>query len=174
MPVDPFIGEIYMGGMNFAPNGFMSCSGQLLPINTYAALFSLLGTTFGGNGVNNFALPDLRGRMPMGQGSGPGLTPHNMGEISGQETVTLTTNELPAHNHAQYAVTDAGTTAVPTNAYLANTGALDKEYRPSGTLTPMNSGTIASAGGNQAHNNMPPYLVLNFYIAITGTFPSRN
>ena len=121
-----------MGGMNFAPRGYASCQGQLLSISQNTALFALLGTTFGGNGQTTFALPDLRGRVPMGEGQGPGLTGRTLGEVGGTETVTLITNEIPAHLHTLNGVTEAGNTSVPTGAYLANTGALDKEYRSAG------------------------------------------
>jgi microcystin-dependent protein len=174
MPGEPFLGEIYMSGFNFVPQNFASCSGQLFAISTNTALFALLGTTFGGNGQTNFALPDLRGRVPVAQGSGSGLTPRVLGEVSGTETVTLLTDQIPAHRHGMKAVSDPGNTSAPANAYLANTGALDTEYNTSGTKTAMNRGVIGSTGGDQPHDNMPPYLVLNFYIALVGIFPSRN
>lgn len=174
MPNEPYLAEIYIGGMNFAPRGYAACQGQLLSIAQNTALFSLLGTTFGGNGQTTFALPDLRGRVPMGDGQGPGLSAHTLGEVGGVETVTLIATEIPAHSHSLNAVTEAGNTSVPTGAYLANTGALDKEYRPTGTPAVMNAAAIGNAGGNQPHNNLQPYLVLNFYIALVGIFPSRN
>ena len=133
MPSEPFLGEISMSGFNFAPRGYAFCAGQLLSISQNTALFVLLGTTFGGNGQTTFALPDLRGRVPMGEGSGPGLTPKTLGEVSGAETTTLTTNQIPQHNHSLNAVSDAGDTSSPANAFLANSGALDKEYKASGT-----------------------------------------
>lgn len=174
MPDTPLLAEIYMGGMNFAPRGYITCQGQVLSISNNTALFSLLGTTFGGNGTTTFALPDLRGRVPIGQGTGPGLTPKTLGEVGGSENVTLLTTQLPAHTHQLVAVQDAGDSSVPTGAYLANTGQLDREYKSSGTTTPMAAGAIGNAGGNQPHNNMQPYLVLNFYIATEGIYPSRN
>jgi microcystin-dependent protein len=174
MPQTPIIAEIYMGGMNFAPRGYASCQGQLVAIAQNTALFSLLGTTFGGNGQTTFALPDLRGRVPMGQGQGPGLSSKNLGEVGGTETVTLISTEIPAHTHTLNAVSEGGDASAPAGKYLANTGALDKEYKSTGTVVQMNAGAVGSAGGNQPHNNMPPYLVLNFYIAIEGIFPSRN
>ena len=174
MPAEPFIGEIFMGGMNFAPRDFATCDGQLLQIAQNTALFSLLGTTFGGDGVTTFALPDLRGRVPMHMGQGPGLTNRTMGEQSGNEVVTLITSQIPAHTHSLNAVSDAGDISAPAGALLANTGALDKEYKTSGTPVPMHPTAIGASGGNQPHNNMPPYLVLNFYIALYGIFPSRN
>ncbi|MEO6673938.1 MAG: tail fiber protein [Ginsengibacter sp.] len=174
MPSEPFIAEIYMGGMNFAPVGYSTCQGQLLSISQNTALFSLLGTTFGGDGVSTFALPDLQGRVPIGQGQGPGLTPRSLGEVSGEENVTLISSEMPAHSHVFNAVSEAGDTSAPAGAYLANTGALDREYKTTGTGAPMNTGAIGIAGGSQPHDNMPPYLVLTFYIAVQGIFPSRN
>jgi microcystin-dependent protein len=174
MPYEPFIAEIFMGGMNFAPRGYATCQGQLLAIAQNTALFSLLGTTFGGNGQTTFALPDLRGRVPMGWGQGPGLTPRTLGESGGQENTTLLLTQVPAHTHNMNAVSEAGDTSVPTGKYLANSGALDKEYRTTGTMVQMGANSISPAGGSQPHNNLQPFLVLNFYIALEGIFPSRN
>jgi microcystin-dependent protein len=175
MPNEPFLGEIYLSGINFAPRGYALCSGQILSIAQNTALFSLLGTTFGGNGQTNFALPDLRGRVPVGAGQGPGLSNKTLGEVAGEEAVTLIATQMPAHSHALNAVTDAGDVSAPTNAFLANTGALDKEYKSTpGTSTSMNPAAIGVSGGSQPHDNMPPYLVLNMYIAMEGIFPSRN
>ena len=174
MPSEPYIAEIFMGGMNFAPRGYATCQGQILTIAQNTALFSLLGTTFGGNGQTTFALPDLRGRVPMGMGQGPGLTPRTLGEQSGAESVTLLTNQMPAHTHTLQAVSEAGDASAPAGAYLANSGALDKEYKANGSIVGMNPAAIAPIGGSQPHNNLQPYLVLNFYIAVQGIFPSRN
>ena len=176
MPSEPFIAEIYMGGMNFAPRGFATCQGQILSIAQNTALFSLLGTTFGGNGQTTFALPDLRGRVPMGWGQGPGLTNRVLGEVGGTETVTLLSTQIPAHTHALNAVSDVGDASTPAGSFLANSGALDKEYKSStgGTIVQMNTGAIGSTGNNQPHSNEQPFLVLNFYIAVEGIFPSRN
>lgn len=174
MPSEPFLAEIYMGGMNFAPRGFATCSGQIVSIAQNTALFALLGTTFGGNGQTTFALPDLRGRVPMGEGQGPGLSPRTLGEVGGTETVTLISTQIPAHNHTLNAVSDAGDVSAPSGNYLANSGALDKEYKATGTVVQMNANAVGSAGGSQPHANIQPYLVLNFYIAMEGIFPSRN
>ena len=175
MPSEPFIAEIFMGGMNFAPRGYALCQGQILSIAQNTALFSLLGTTFGGNGQTTFALPDLRGRVPMGWGQGPGLSSRTLGETGGTETTTLIISQIPAHNHTLNALPASGNTSDPTGNYLANTGPLDKEYLNSGaSLTPMAANSISPAGGSQPHNNIQPYLVLNFYIALEGIFPSRN
>lgn len=178
---DGYIGEIYMAGFNFPPRGTASCSGQLLSISQNTALFSLLGTTYGGNGTTNFQLPDLRGRVPMCQGQGNGLTPRTLGEVGGVENVTLTTNQMPAHTHAitvhPQGINVAGDTADPTGNFPANTGALDREYKTPGSAT-VNMGASAAnitpTGGNLPHDNMQPYLVLNFYIILNGVFPSRN
>lgn len=175
MPSEPFVAEIFMGGMNFAPRGYATCQGQLLPIAQNTALFSLLGTTFGGNGQTTFALPDLRGRVPMGWGQGPGLSPRDLGETGGEENTTLLVTQIPAHNHLLNASSEAGDSSVPTGKVLANTGALDKEYRTLGASTvQLNASSISATGGNQPHNNLQPFLVLNFYIAVEGIFPSRN
>ena len=172
--MDPMLGEIYLSGINFAPRGYLFCQGQILSISQNTALFALLGVNFGGNGSTTFGLPDLRGRVPMGWGQGPGLTPRTLGEMGGSETVTLLSTQMPAHNHGLTAVSDAGDTSSPTGAYLANTGSLDREYKTSGSTTQMNPAAVGISGGNQPHENMPPYLVLNFYIAVEGIFPSRN
>lgn len=174
MPATPFIGEISIFGFNFNPRGWEFCNGQLLPIAQNDALFALIGTTYGGDGQTTFAMPDLRGRVPFHFGQGPGLSNHFIGEQSGQESVTILPNQLPLHNHSLNAVSDAGDVSVPTGAYLANTGALDKEYITGGTVVPMNANVIGPAGGNQPHNNIQPYAALNYCIASEGIFPSRN
>ena len=174
MPDLPFIGEIFMGGYNFAPRGYALCQGQILSISSNTALFSLLGTTYGGNGSTTFALPDLRGRVPMGWGQGPGLSPNSLGQASGTETVTLTINQIPVHTHQLNAVSEPGDGSSPQGAYLANSGALDKEYKSTGTTVAMNANAVNTAGGSQPHSNLQPYLVLNIYIALEGIFPSRN
>ncbi len=170
----PFLGMIAMFGFNFAPRGWAFCNGQILPIAQNTALFSLLGTTYGGNGQTTFALPDLRGRVPIGQFQGPGLSDYTLGQVAGSETVTLLSTQIPAHTHTLNGITQAGTSAVPTGNLPANTGALDKEYGIPGTLTPMNAQAIGSTGGNQPHSNMQPYLAINYCIALQGIFPSRN
>ena len=180
MPSEPYIGEISMFAGNFAIRGYAFCQGQILSIAQNTALFSILGTTYGGNGQTTFALPDLRGRAPIGSGQGPGLSIRSLGQVLGSETVTLTLNQMPAHNHTvtvnPQAVAAAGTTADPTGAYPANTGALDKEYSTTGSTVNMGAaaGTVGIAGGSQPHDNMPPSLVINFLIALEGIFPSRN
>lgn len=184
MSTEPFIGEIKILGFNFAPQNYQICAGQLLPISQNAALFSLLGTTYGGNGIQTFALPDLQGRMPIGQGSGPGLPVHNMGEISGATNVTLLTSNMPAHVHPATGIvvnvpvsTSAGDTASPSGAFLANTGAevfssVNTPNQNYGSLSV--SGTTGIAGSATPISIMNPYLVVNYSIAIYGIFPSRS
>ncbi len=172
--MDPLLASIILFAGNFAPRGWALCQGQILSISQNTALFSLLGTTYGGDGQTTFALPDLRGRVPIQQGQGPGLSNYDLGQVSGSETITLTTNNLPSHNHSLLATSEAGSVSVPAGAYLANTGALDKEYNTSGTLVAMNAGAVGVTGGSQPFDNIQPYLALNFIIAMQGIFPSRN
>lgn len=170
---EPFIAIILMFGGNFNPRGWAFCQGQLLSIAQNTALFSLLGTTFGGNGQTTFALPDLRGRVPIGFGQGPGLPPYALGQLGGTETTTLTQAQMPAHNHGIAGSSLAGNASLPTGAVPANSGALDKEY--STVLTSsvaMNPTGIA--GGSQPFAIRDPYLCLNFIIALEGIYPSRN
>lgn len=166
---NPFLGEIRIFGFNFAPRGWAFCSGQLLPIAQNTALFSLLGTTYGGNGQTNFALPDLRGRVPLSMGQGPGLSNYTEGEVAGSETVTLIATQMPTHSHIVNANNGAATTTRPSNSYPAPSG-----FSATSDGTTENPGVIASAGGSQPHENRQPYLALNFCIAMEGIFPSRN
>jgi len=167
---EPFIAEIRIWGLNFAPRGWAFCNGQLLPISQNTALFSLIGTTYGGDGRTTLALPNLQGRAPMHPGNGPGLSSRRLGQKVGTATVTLSTAQMPSHSHGTVkAVGDAATTGTPGNdKALAVTGtpiygaARDREDLQS-----------IAAGGGQAHNNMQPYLGLNFTIALVGLFPSR-
>ena len=171
---EPFIGQIIQAGFNFAPRGYATCDGQLLSIAQNTALFSLLGTTFGGDGRVTFGLPDLRGRVPVHQGQGPGLTNRTMGEQSGSETVTLISAEMPMHNHLLNAFATAGDKAPPTGNVLAAGDTNVTIYTNVPPNTQLNPQSIGLAGGNQPHNNMQPYLVINFCIAMEGIFPSRN
>ncbi len=171
MPQQPYVGEIFIAAFNYAPSGFYPCQGQLLSISENDVLFTLIGTTYGGDGQNTFGMPDLRGRMPIGQGQGPGLSPRTLGELDGSEQIQLTVNNLPAHNHALRAASNAGDTPVPTDKLLANTGALDKEYTSSGPVVSMNNASIGNTGSNLPHTNMPPFLSLNFYISAFGFYP---
>jgi microcystin-dependent protein len=163
---EPFLGEIKIVSFNFAPKGWAQCNGQLLPINQNQALFSILGTTYGGNGQTTFALPDLRGRLPIHFGNG-----FPLGERAGEINHTLTLGELATHSHQLVASANAADTAVPTNDYLAQVPTF-AAYAPTAN-TRMSSLAVGSAG-SQPHNNVAPYLTLNFVIALQGIFPSHN
>lgn len=172
-----FIGQVLMAGFNFAPRNFALCNGQLLAINQNQALFSLLGTQYGGNGTTNFALPDLRGRTPIGFASSvdPSWQPPSVsiGQTGGAENVTLLTSDLPAHTHSANGTTANGTVRSPRSAVYASTPTA--LHGPSnGPLVPLNSATLAQAGGTQPHSNLQPYMTINFCIALAGIFPSRN
>lgn len=172
--MDPFVAEIRIFGFNFAPKGWAFCDGQLLPLSQNTALFSLLGTTYGGNGKSNFALPDMQGNAPMHPGQGPGLSLHDLGETGGSDTVTLLESEIPAHSHglmasAPPAVLFAGD---PTTSIARSSGGAIYQTSNAG-LVQMNPSAIAPAGGDQPHNNLMPYLTLNFCIALQGVFPPR-
>ena len=167
---DPFIGEIRAFGFNFPPRGWATCSGQILPIAQNTALFSLLGTTYGGNGQTTFALPDLRGRVPVHFGQGPGLSNVVLGQQAGSESVTLTSEQMPSHNHAIAASNGAAGASRPSNNFPAAGGA----YATATDGTTMNAGMVRNTGGGQPHENRQPYLGLNICIALAGIFPSRN
>lgn len=177
---DFFIGQIMLAGFNFAPRYFAQCNGQLLPINQNAALFSLLGTQYGGNGTTNFQLPDLRGRTPIAYASSVDGSwqpaPVSIGENGGAEAVTLTTNQIPAHTHAVQASTNAGNSRAPTGRlYATNTNTSTQPvYAPGTPNVQMTPSTVSTVGQNQPHPNMQPYGVVNFCIALAGIFPSRN
>ena len=173
---EPFLSEIRIFSFNFPPKGWALCNGQFLPINQNQALFSLLGTTYGGNGQTTFALPDLRGRSQIHNGNG-----HTLGEVGGSEATTLNISALPTHFHdladrnANNAVVGGSanaTTSNPVGNFWANSGKSNYTTSPSNAL--MGPGTVSSVGGNQAHNNMSPFLVLSFCIALQGIFPSQN
>jgi microcystin-dependent protein len=171
---EPFIGQLMLVPYNFAPRGWALCQGQTLPIAQNAALFSLLGTTYGGDGVRTFNLPDLRGRVPVSSGEAPGLSPYVLGETLGVESVTLQTDQLPAHSHAVNASANKGNKASPIGSYPASDAAgVTAEYNGTPTGV-MNAGVIASTGAGQPHENRQPTLVLNWIIAMEGIFPSRN
>jgi microcystin-dependent protein len=170
--MDNFIGEIRMVGFNFAPKGWAFCNGQLLPIQQNSALFALLGTTYGGNGSTTFALPNMQSRMPMHVGTGPGLSQRVMGEASGTENVTLIATQVPPHTHPLNVNTGGAEGNSPSNTYLAQSGGGDSYAETANGI--MNPLAIGPNGGGQPHDNMPPYLVVNFIIALTGIFPSRS
>ena len=168
-----FIGEIRMFAGNFAPKDWAFCQGQLLSISQNTALFSILGTTYGGDGRVTFALPNLSGRVPVGVGQGAGLTNRQLGEMSGTETVTLTTAQMPAHSHTVNAVTADGNQNLPTNSFPANTKTLDKEYSTVAPNTTMNPTMIGVSGGSQPFGVMQPSLGMNYIICVNGIYPSR-
>jgi microcystin-dependent protein len=171
---DPFVAEIRIFPFNFAPKGWAFCDGQLLPLSQNTALFSLLGTTYGGNGKSNFALPNMQGNAPMHPGQGPGLSLHDLGETGGSETVSLLESEIPAHSHSLMATATTGTKSLPTGNSLARTSGATPYLAPAGAqLVAMSDQAVAPAGGDQPHNNMQPYLTLNFCIALQGVFPPR-
>lgn len=172
---DPFVAEIRVFPFNFAPQGWAFCDGQLLPLSQNTALFSLLGTTYGGNGKSNFALPDLQGRAPMHPGQGPGLSLHDLGETGGSETVTLLESEIPSHSHAMRASPDDGDLKAPTAARSLARSINGSVYQSVTTgLQMMAPQAITPVGGDQPHNNMQPYLTLNMCIALQGVFPPRS
>jgi len=165
---EPFLAEIRIMSFNFAPKGWALCNGQLLPINQNQALFSLLGTTYGGDGRVNFALPDLQSRTPLHEGSG-----FILGQRGGEQAHTVTIGELPTHTHTVKASSSDGNNAIPASNVLASS--LNQSYRaPDQALTSLHPATIANVGGSQAHVNMQPFLVLTFCIALQGIFPSQN
>lgn len=171
---DPFVAEIRIFPFNFAPKGWAWCDGQLLPLSQNTALFSLLGTTYGGNGKSNFALPDLQGRAPMHPGQGPGLSLHDLGETGGSETVTLLESEMPAHSHGQMAQTNPANLAAPSPARSWARSAPDAAYTAStSSMVSMAPEALAPAGGDAPHNNLQPYLTFYFCIALQGVFPPR-
>jgi microcystin-dependent protein len=172
---DPFVAEIRIFPFNFAPKGWAFCDGQILPISQNTALFSLLGTTYGGDGKSNFALPNMQGNAPMHPGQGPGLSLHDLGETGGSDTVTLLQSEMPAHSHALNCAASVGNRTTPAaNSISRLTGSTP--YVPDSANPPhvnMAFAAIPPAGGDQPHNNLQPYLTLNFCIALQGVFPPR-
>lgn len=175
---EPFIAEIRIFAGNFAPRGWAFCNGQLLPISQNTALFSLIGTTYGGNGQTTTALPDLQGRAPVHPGVGPGLTARRLGERGGVESVTLTEAQIPNHNHSLMASQEETEFDGTPDATSAATGVVEggKEIYTNDTssLTPLSSDAVAQSGGSQAHNNMQPYITVSYIIALVGLYPSRS
>lgn len=176
--MDPYIGEIRMFAGNFAPRGWALCNGQLLAISQNTALFSLLGTYYGGDGRTTFALPNLQGAAPVGQGQGPGLTDRALGESGGETQVTLLQSEMPTHNHTVSASTNGSTGSDPTNSVWAvggqTRGGVPLYNANANPPATMNPAAISRSGGDQPHNNMPPSLGLNFIIALQGIYPPRS
>jgi microcystin-dependent protein len=171
--VDPLLGQISMFAGNFAPRGWALCDGQLLLIDQNQRLFSILGTTYGGDGRTTFALPDLRGRAPIHEGQGPGLSDKRLGQRGGAEQVILQVSNLPSHTHSLNASTATGTSNVPTGNVHADTSVFDKEYATTAN-TAMSGTAIGNTGGNIPVSIVQPYLTINYIIALQGTFPSRN
>jgi len=167
---DPYIGQIMLASFGYAPKNWAQCNGVTLPISQYQALFSLLGTTYGGDGSTTFLLPDLRSRTPCGMGGG-----YQLGQVGGVENVTLLSTQIPQHMHTAGYSTQNATVRNPTNALYGNSGAATPIYAPaSGSQVPLNQATVGTAGQTQPHPNLQPYSVLNFCIALNGIYPSRN
>jgi microcystin-dependent protein len=167
--MDPIMGTIILFAGNFAPKGWLFCDGSILSIAQNTALFSILGTTYGGNGTTTFALPDLRGRVPMQQGAGPGLLPRTLGETVGTETVTLLQTNLPAHTHTLLVSSNSANDDIPEGQALAS----GQFYDPAAPSVPLHPATVGVTGGSQPINNMQPSLALNYIIATEGVYPSR-
>ncbi len=173
--MDPFVAEIRIFPFNFAPKGWAFCDGQILPLSQNTALFSLLGTTYGGDGKSNFALPNMQGNAPMHPGQGPGLSLHDLGETGGSDTVTLLESEIPGHSHTMTAFTAVGNRLTPqANSISRETGATTYlTNAPAPPTVNMSDSAVTPAGGDQPHNNLQPYLTLNFCIALQGVYPPR-
>lgn len=171
--MDPFIAEIRIFPFNFAPIGWAFCDGQLMPISQNTALFSLLGTTYGGDGKSNFALPNLQGSAPIGAGQGPGLSLYDLGETGGSDTVTLVESEMPVHTHPVVASLSDGTNQTPANALYAF-GVGIGQYAAPGATAMLADNAVGLTGGDQSHNNLQPYLTLSFCIALQGVYPPRS
>lgn len=172
---DPFVAEIRIVGFNFAPKGWAFCDGQLVPLSQNTALFSLLGTMYGGDGKSTFALPDLQGRAAMMHGQGAGLSQRFQGQTGGSESVTLLQSEMPVHTHTMQATALPASTALPApgNALARSSGGSAYDGPPTGATVPMHGQALAVAGGSLPHNNLMPYLTMNFIIALQGVFPPR-
>lgn len=171
---EPFVGEVRMFAGNFAPRGWAFCDGQLLAVSQNDALFSLLGTIYGGDGRTTFGLPDLRGRLPLHAGHGPGLSDRRLGAKGGAEKVTLTVNQLPSHSHQFSATTSNATDNSPSSTMTVAKGVGFDPYIASSANVPMASNTVSSIGGSQSHTNLMPYLCVHFIIALFGIYPSRH
>ena len=172
--MDPFVAEIRIFPFNFAPKGWAFCDGQLLPISQNTALFSLLGTTYGGDGKSNFALPNMQGSTPMQQGQGPGLSLRDLGEQGGEQNVTLLQTEMPSHSHAVQAGATPDQLTPVNNVWASGQKGFGNFYVPPPANAPMNVTATSITGGSQPHNNMMPFLPLSFCIALQGVFPPRS
>ena len=171
----PFLGQITLFGGNFAPRGFALCSGQFLAIAQNDALFALIGTTYGGDGVTSFALPDMRGRLPVHAGQGPGLSNYIIGQSGGSETVTLAVTQIPSHTHTTSGSSASGSAADPSNGFWAAEPTADvAQFSNAAPGASMSPAAVSNSGGSQPHENLQPFLCVNFVIAIEGIFPSRN
>lgn len=172
--MDPFVAEIRIFAFNFAPKGWAFCDGQILPLSQNTALFSLLGTTYGGDGKSNFALPNMQGNVPMHPGQGPGLSLHDLGETGGSDTVSLLESEIPSHSHSMSAYSALGDRLIPVGNALSRVTGATTYIPPAGAaLVNMSDNSLTPAGGDQPHNNLQPYLTLNFCIALQGVYPPR-
>lgn len=173
--MEPFIGQVLMFAGNFAPRGWAFCNGQLLSISENQALFSILGTTYGGDGRTTFALPDMRGRVAVHPGNGPGLSDYHLGQKGGVEQVSLNVNQMPAHSHTLNANEQAGDSNDPAGASISDSRGYDKDYTKSGEVNvAMSANSISSTGGSQPHTNIQPFVTVNYIIALYGTYPSRS
>lgn len=172
--MEPYLGEVRMFGGNFAPVGWVLCNGQLLSIAENDALYNLLGTTYGGDGVNTFGVPDLRGRSPIHQGQGQGLTNRVLGQMLGQESVALTQNQIPAHYHPVHVSTTAGADALATNNVWAPSSSAEKQYTQNAPTVTMSAQCTTPAGGGLPHENMMPFQAVTFIIATAGIYPPQN
>lgn len=171
---EPFVAQIQIFGFNFAPQGWALCAGQILPISQNTALFSLLGTTYGGDGKSNFALPNLQGMVPIQQGQGPGLSVRDLGETGGEEFVTLLSSQMPGHTHPANCNNAVGTSYDPAGQIWSQDAAGNNEYGSGPVAGQMSPNAVLQAGGGQPHNNLQPYLVLNYCIAMQGVYPPRS